>query len=340
MRLSLGLVCVLVCASISPRGAASETMPDPCKPVILGPDPVFVEYGGSISLNCTMMCNSTIEARGWETSLRKDEGPMDKYWITTNLLNITQWISVPQCFTIDISSVTRTTQITIVAYEAPSDVRVDLPPEMVVGQSYSVICQVLNIAPKRNLSVSIFRGTETLHRESFSHDLTNTSTDVIITHDVTAQRKDQGAEYSCTAVLDLRPNGRVFNASSLRKSISIVGPPINIKISTERTDFQNGDNFTVRCYAEGNPSPMFTWHLPSNESTRTSHNGSTVTIIAAQGMHSGTYECRAQNRFGTTMAKVDILLTAPGFPVWATVIIIIVSCLTVVGGAWLFWKHR
>ncbi|XP_078496224.1 intercellular adhesion molecule 2-like isoform X2 [Lissotriton helveticus] len=287
-----------------------------------------------------MMCNSTIVVRGWETSLRKEEGTMDKYWITTNLLNITQWISDPQCFTIDSSSASRTTQITIVAYQAPSHVSVDLPAEMVVGQSYSVICQVFNIAPKRNLSVSIFKGSETLRRETFSQDLTNTSTDVTITYDVTAQRMDQGAEYSCIAVLDLRPNGRVFNASSLRKSVSIVGPPININISTERTDFQKGDNFTVKCYAEGNPSPMFTWHLPSNESTLTSRNGSTVTIIAAQGMHSGTYECRAQNRFGTTMAQVDILLKAPGFPVWATVIIIIVSCLTVVGGAWLFWKYR
>ncbi|XP_069087900.1 intercellular adhesion molecule 4 isoform X2 [Pleurodeles waltl] len=288
------------------------------------------------------MCNNTIESRGWETSLRKDEGPMDRYWITANLLNITQWISAPLCFTIDSSSESRTTKITIVAYQAPIDVRIDFPPQMLVGESYSMICQAFKVAPKRNLSLSILRGFETLHRETFSEDLTPTSTDVTITHNITAHRRDQGAEYSCIAVLDLRPNGEVFNASSLRKSVSIVGPPININISTDKTNFQKGDNFTVKCYAEGNPSPVFKWHFPSNESIRTSRNGSTVTIISAQGVHSGTYECRAQNLFGTITSKVDILLKdlpAHGFPVWATVIIIIISCLSVVG-ALVFWKYR
>ncbi|XP_069460166.1 intercellular adhesion molecule 4-like isoform X2 [Ambystoma mexicanum] len=308
--------------SLSTHTAAAETTPSPCSPVISAPNPVYVAYGGSIFINCTTMCHSAIGTLGWETSLKKSGRMTGPQWISTNLTDINEWVSLPKCFLVEAGQA-RITSVTIRAYEAPKDVLIEVPRVMELGQSYAVICRATQVAPKRYLTVSVKRGNETVYTEMFAQDLTDSSIDVMVNHNIIAQRRDHGAEYTCLAQLDLRPNGEVFGKSSPPESVSVIGPPIVINVSAERTEFQEGDNFTVTCHAEGNPPPMITWHLPSNESSWTTDQGARVTIISARVAHSGTYQCRAWNRYGNSTASIDIKLKdnpAPGFPAWAAVV--------------------
>ncbi|XP_069460170.1 intercellular adhesion molecule 5-like isoform X3 [Ambystoma mexicanum] len=200
--------CLLVCLGVY-LAAAAMLANDPCDLRILGPVPVFAEHGRSISLNCTMKCPAA--SKGWETSLRKSERRHDLFWTWTSVV-VGEWITYPKCYAIYPGghSITNTT---IVAYEPPDYVSIDLSKVMEVGRAYNITCGVRNIAPKKYLTLLIRRGNDILYTESYNSPITGNGP-VTMTRSITAQREDHRAEYTCLARLDLRPNAGVFEKSS------------------------------------------------------------------------------------------------------------------------------
>ena len=79
---------------------------------------------------------------------------------------------------------------------------------MVEGTEYQLQCDVLNVAPVQNLTVTWYRGNETIKTDSYS-DQSNLTTPVnesyILT--ITPSREDDGALYRCEAQLNLGPEG-------------------------------------------------------------------------------------------------------------------------------------
>ncbi|NXK22055.1 VGFR2 factor, partial [Arenaria interpres] len=116
--------------------------------------------------------------------------------------------------------------------------------------------------------------------------------------------------------------------------------PHHVQAWASRTLFTAGDNLTVTCHAEGNPPPRLRWELPANASLELGEGGTSVTILAAQREHGGTYRCLAENRFGTGAASVDVLFQGSSRSLLIPVVVtlVVVTLLALLAGSW--WLHR
>lgn len=215
-----------------------------CKVTIAGPKQQFVEFGSPVFWNCTTTTTCDMMAHmGWETSLSKQENRNGR-WITMNS-TMNQWVTTPECFIIRPSGKAYPTQIEVIAYLPPEDVRINISKVMEVSQSYELTCDVKNIAPKRNLTVLIKRGNETLHRELYASDQTHGSTNVTVSYRITAQREDHEAEYTCLAQLDLRPNVQLFERSS-NTTVRVISLPEAPKIDVPSV-IEEGSKVITKC---------------------------------------------------------------------------------------------
>ncbi|XP_069087898.1 intercellular adhesion molecule 5 isoform X7 [Pleurodeles waltl] len=202
----------LVCPCISHLGVwllLAVSARNPCDLRILGPVPLFAEYGKSISLNCTMRCPNS--AKGWETSLKKTELSEGSYWTWTTVA-IGEWVSYPQCYVIDVEGDVSVTNTTIKAYQPPENVSISLPPLMQVGHPYFFTCSVQAVAPMEYFTMFLRKGNTTLHATSYHNVFGNSN----FTHSqiIIAQRADHGVEYTCLARLYLTPSGELFEKSA------------------------------------------------------------------------------------------------------------------------------
>ncbi len=77
---------------------------------------------------------------------------------------------------------------------------------MVEGAEYQLICEIIDVAPVKNLRVSWYRGSELVETEHFP-DTGVFPVDVNSTLRVTPERDDNGAQFRCVAELHLGPNG-------------------------------------------------------------------------------------------------------------------------------------
>lgn len=244
MQLQLGfLLFALSCL----RQGLVATTDESCSVSILEGSPVYVEYGGSLVLNCTFSCEN-ITYWDWETSLTKKVN-RDGSWVSTILSNITVWESSPICFGIQ-NERNLQNQTTIIAYRPPTDVSIRLAEVMEVNQSYPINCSILSVAPLRNTRVTFRRGEETLHVLTFENSSTIEGIEKEVTYLHTAQETDYEKLFSCLVELDLTPQGKLFNESSSKMTVKTFALPEDPEISMA-TYTEEASEVTVKCWVSG-----------------------------------------------------------------------------------------
>ncbi|XP_015472365.1 intercellular adhesion molecule 5-like, partial [Parus major] len=107
--------------------------------------------------------------------------------------------------------------------ELPQRVLLEPVAAVAVGDSRNLTCRVLEVAPLRNLTVTLRRGTETLRTESFGD--TEGSASVAVSHLLTATRGDHGQDVTCHAELSLRPHGPLFARAAVPVTLSVFALP-------------------------------------------------------------------------------------------------------------------
>uniref|UniRef100_A0A670KHJ7 Intercellular adhesion molecule N-terminal domain-containing protein n=1 Tax=Podarcis muralis TaxID=64176 RepID=A0A670KHJ7_PODMU len=176
----------------------------PIKPV--------VEFGGSIVLNCSASCKNI----ALETSLNNvlaGEGPT---WRAFSLTNVSSWEPKPQCYATCQSNTFQEAAITVYP---PERVVLDPLPEVEVGKEYNVTCRVFDVAPIRNLTVTLYQGEKRLYVETFEDHRNPEAGNVVVTsNSITAQQNGHGKEVTCRAALDLRPEGPFLEKASNNQS--------------------------------------------------------------------------------------------------------------------------
>lgn len=94
--------------------------------------------------------------------------------------------------------------------DPPEQVLLKLQPTWVtVGKVFTMECSVPAVAPLENLTLTLLRGQETLHMQSFE-GATAAPQEATITHNSTAHKEDGRHNFSCRAELDLRSRGGGF----------------------------------------------------------------------------------------------------------------------------------
>uniref|UniRef100_A0ACB8ELM0 Uncharacterized protein n=1 Tax=Sphaerodactylus townsendi TaxID=933632 RepID=A0ACB8ELM0_9SAUR len=243
---------------------AQETLEQPF--VSAWPEKPVVEYGSSVTLNCSTNCQSVLSG-GLETNLEKEPAGEGPTWKAFRLVNVNDWESAPSCYfdcsdvedmkphrvnftvyrksragIVHLSSLISFSEFCFALEQAgrnslgriPSLVELDPVPVMEVGKSYTLTCRVSDVAPIQNLSVTFLKGGKELHVETYEKNVTREAISFGVQHVITAQRTDHGEEIGCRAALDLRPEGHLFEKASLGQSMKSVVFPSNPQLNTVR----------------------------------------------------------------------------------------------------------
>uniref|UniRef100_A0AAY5KEU8 Ig-like domain-containing protein n=1 Tax=Esox lucius TaxID=8010 RepID=A0AAY5KEU8_ESOLU len=85
----------------------------------------------------------------------------------------------------------------------------------------------------------------------------------------------------------------------------------NISVTPEgSSEIKEGDNLSLRCQAEGNPTPSYQWVVPqAGPTSNTRAEGSVVNVTHIARSQAGNYTCIATNEVGNSTWTVDVKVT-------------------------------
>ncbi|XP_066468796.1 intercellular adhesion molecule 5 [Tiliqua scincoides] len=192
--------------------------------VTVWPQNPVVEHGGSLWLNCSTSCQEA-DARGdLETSLIKERRDNGTSWAAFQLVNITEWAPAPECF-FSCDGAHKSVRANIMVYRIPKQVALDLVPLLEAGTVYTLTCRIPNVAPIQNLTVMLSKGKEILHMKTFQNHTAPEASDVVVNHTINAQQTDHRKKVTCHTALDLRPEGQLFEKSSVGQLLKVFAFP-------------------------------------------------------------------------------------------------------------------
>ncbi|KAM6475692.1 intercellular adhesion molecule 2-like isoform 2-T2 [Liasis olivaceus] len=142
----------------------------------------------------------------------------------------------------------------VTVYQPPESVELDPVPEMEVGKPYDLTCQVSDVAPIRNFTVTLLKGAEQLLVKTFENHTAPEAGPVVVKHTIIAQRNDHKKPITCQTSLDLRPRGPLLK-KNYYSILTIFGTTGNI---SEETVFPQNGAVTQRNL------PWLNNHLTSN----------------------------------------------------------------------------
>nr|XP_055044826.1 intercellular adhesion molecule 1-like [Misgurnus anguillicaudatus] len=174
-------------------------------PLKLNPLKVVVEYGSSVSVECST--NETHNGIGWEAP--EGRVPMTKAkLITWRVSNLRRWDIRPLC-NITYNRDQCSTSLSVTVYKTPDSVSistVDHAGPMTNSTQYELQCDIVNVAPVKSLAVKWFKGEKEVKTETFNDttkDTIKTPVNKTSTLQIIANRDNDGVQYRCEAELKL-----------------------------------------------------------------------------------------------------------------------------------------
>uniref|UniRef100_A0A3P9CTD3 Ig-like domain-containing protein n=1 Tax=Maylandia zebra TaxID=106582 RepID=A0A3P9CTD3_9CICH len=206
-------------------------------PLELSPPRVVVRFGDSFSANCTSSSDQT-EGMGWESPF----GGVD----------FTQaWEIEAMCYMNSRDGDQCTKVLPVTVYNSASLKNVRTVEE---GRQFAIQCDVVNVAPARNLSVVWHKGNKILSSQTFDESIHPVSKSSVLT--LTAHRDDDGAEIWCEAKLNLWPDEQgPPPVRSEAHNVKVGSLPCNRKVAGSSP----GLDSLGRCVLGQDTSPVAYW---------------------------------------------------------------------------------
>ncbi|XP_034290210.1 intercellular adhesion molecule 5 isoform X1 [Pantherophis guttatus] len=242
--LSHFLPCCFLLPVLMPVGAEQHMFD-----VTIWPENPVVEHGGSLWLNCSTSCQEADARGGLETSLMKEKKDNGSHWAVFQLVNITEWASATEC-SFSCYGEHKSVQANIMVYQIPEHVMLDPVPIMEMGKVYNLTCRVANAAPIQLLTVTVYKGTEKLHIETFENHSAPEASDILVTFPITAQQDNHMEEVTCHIALDLRPRGQLLEKTSSSEVLKVFDFLADPQLHTLRY-VQASSNLSVTCEIAG-----------------------------------------------------------------------------------------
>uniref|UniRef100_A0A3P8Z050 Ig-like domain-containing protein n=1 Tax=Esox lucius TaxID=8010 RepID=A0A3P8Z050_ESOLU len=278
------------------------------------PARLVVKHGDPASAICT---SERPQRMGWEVT----EGGGSLSGTELGFLpwaenSLTDWSIKPVCFTDGVECL-KTLDITV--YKLPTKVSMSgLPGQMVEGRQYEFKCHVQEVAPVNSLYVSFYKAsTYLIKTEIGSHppqimNTTKEPTSGEYTLQFTPSRDNHGAQLWCSAWLELGEDGPQPSPKKESEHLTLNVLYMPISVTPERSlEIKEGDNLSLRCQAEGNPTPSYQWLVPqAGPTSNTRAEGSVVNVTHIARSQAGNYTCIATNEVGNSTWTVDVKVTA------------------------------
>ncbi|XP_039541883.1 hemicentin-1-like isoform X2 [Pimephales promelas] len=330
------LQCIAINSVGSTIRSVKVSIQDGDCPVQLNPQRVIVEFGGSVSADCSTSVPH--KGMGWEAS----EGavPMSKdSLITWRVSDLTDWDIEPICYINYKGQCTVPLPVTI--YKTPDSVSISTVNHngpMMEGNQYELQCDVLNVAPVQNLIIIWYKGQTQVDQTNFT-DTIKTPVSKTSKLLIRPDRADDGAQYWCEAKLELGEEGPQPppTAPSKHLNITVYYAPV-LHASQDKFDVDEGSHITLECNSTGNPEPEMTWSF-QNKNVSTGRRHILFNIDRASA---GVYTCNATNLLGhqDKTFEVKIRGNSPNYNLIVLAVIVVLIIIIAVIYLWRKKKSR
>ncbi|XP_055045417.2 intercellular adhesion molecule 1-like [Misgurnus anguillicaudatus] len=240
---------------------------------------------------------------GWEA---KEGGvPMTKdKLITWNVSNLRKWDVRPVC-NITYNKEQCSALLPVTVYKTPDSVSINTVNRPTTeGSQYELQCDIVNVAPAKNLTVKWFKGETEVYTKTFT-DTIKTPVSETSTIGFIVDRDHDGAQYRCEAELELGAGGPQPPPKVTSKpfQITVLYSPKRIKVVDVITK-TNGE-VTLNCTVAANPPATYSW---SSEHLTGPINSS---VLSSSTLTPGNYTCTATNRLGI-LTRMFIVINFAG----------------------------
>lgn len=277
-------------------------------PVTIQPGVPVVKFKDPLLVNCTSLVGQ-IKIMGWEAPYNgtRDEG------VTSVLLNISSaytWDLEPLCYLNLPDGGQCEEPVPITVYQMPQSVSLSHSNQnnpMVEGKKYQMRCDIVNVAPSRNLSVYWYKGDKLLRTDTFDSVSRLTPLNQSSVYELTAGREDNGTRIWCEAALNFGSSGPDLRPmESKSHDMIVLYPPTFMKSEVEAVEIPADLKISLNCTATGNPLPVYHWSLPQAMQETVANQP----VLTPSLPFTGTYNCTASNSQGTS-TKTFIVTDAP-----------------------------
>ncbi|XP_073713089.1 intercellular adhesion molecule 1 [Misgurnus anguillicaudatus] len=280
----------------------SQVEGDAC-PLKLNPRSFVVEYGSSVSANCST--NIPHLGMGWEATEGGVPSTTDKL-ITWRVSNLRQWDIRPQCY-INYNRDQCSILLPVTVYKTPDSVSINTVDQTVTeGSWYELQCDIMEVAPG-NVTVKWFKGETEVKTETFINT-TKTPVNETSTLNIPAVRDDDGVQYRCEAELELGEDGPQPPPKVTSEPLKITvyfKPAINETKLPSTVSVIRGYPLWLVCEADGNPTPNISWSNGNSSILKTSNGILTLDEVSDEAF----YTCTAVNIVNTTTRIVKVVIT-------------------------------
>ncbi|XP_060946250.1 intercellular adhesion molecule 5 isoform X2 [Limanda limanda] len=283
----------------APAVPVTTAVPPTVCPLTLTPGEVVVRFGDRASVNCSTSALDAV-GMGWEASVngsRFEEPPS----VTWTVENLQAWSIKPKCYVTLRNNHQCFTVPNITLYKTPDAVSVsaETPGPMVEGVQHLLRCDIISVAPVRNLRVTWTMGEENYGEEVFN-DTSETPVNKTSLLRVTPTRDHNGKLFKCNAELHLGPKGpaTVPTMSSKPYTAVVHYKPRMQDCPSTSTGVEHYFRLEMlSCKADGNPPPTVHWY----------HEGQLIhPSEPLSRAHSGKYTAVLSNELSSTNTSVDI----------------------------------
>uniref|UniRef100_A0A3Q2NPJ2 Ig-like domain-containing protein n=1 Tax=Fundulus heteroclitus TaxID=8078 RepID=A0A3Q2NPJ2_FUNHE len=245
----------------------------------LDPPVVFVEYGGSTSVNCSTLSCNNVEGMGWESSsggIGLKEGVSS---LELKIDEVKDWLTTPQCY-VWVDGVQRIERLPITIYKMPKKVSMPKPrsPMYTTGGSELLQCDVEDVAPADRLVISWYKGNKMIVNRT-SEDKSKVPVNESLQASIEVDAADDGAKVWCEATLNLPGQSPA--------------PIILFPLYQDMTSLST--EISLNCSATGNPAPAYRWHFADPTLEGPQKQDEIGPILTSDFKVTGVYSCRASN---------------------------------------------
>ncbi|XP_046894937.1 hemicentin-2-like [Hypomesus transpacificus] len=232
-------------------------------PLEMNPSRLVVRYGDPVSVNCSTSV-ADLEGMGWEASDGGTRLVVNVTWLMWTVERLEDWNGSPKCY-INLKNGDQPVEtLGVTLYQLPDVVSIsplNHTGPVVEGTEYQLQCDILNVAPVQNLTVTWYKGNETIKTDSYS-DQSKTPVNESSILTITPSREDDGALYRCEAQLNLGPEGPHPSAIDSDFSLTVLYKPVILKCPCSFAGEEHTFSLDMNiCAADGNPRPHVQWYL-------------------------------------------------------------------------------
>ncbi|XP_045888380.1 hemicentin-2-like isoform X2 [Micropterus dolomieu] len=304
----------------------------------MSPPRVVVRFGDSFSVNCSSKIKAS--GMGWESSNGGIPLRENATFLTLKATAVKEWDLNPICFINPFGSDNKQCleSLPVTVYKMPDSVSMSHLSQMVPmveGQTYLMQCDIVNVAPVRNLSVNWHKGNKVFYTQTFdeSHLTPVNKTSV---YSLTAHRDDNGAQIWCEAKLKFEPtapNPPAIQSNSHEMNVQY--PPTFTGPANETLELPDRSKMILNCTATGNPMPAYSWHVPHPIQQSKEDQNENQPILTLSIQLPGTYNCTVANIRGTKTKYFTVIKATRDQTTFAALVGVFVALgvLLLIGGA-------